>query len=369
MYHKGFKYGSGEIINDKLILECYYVKKEQNKKKFYKYKCVKCGFVGEKSEYDLVKGCPICNSNRYIHSDINSIKITNPLVYDLIVDEDACNYSRGSSRKVNWKCPNCGKINYTQIKHLTKDTLPCKYCGDGISYPEKILNNVMSQISKSYESQKVFNWSQNRKFDVYDKGIFIEINGQQHYLKSFETCGGRTVNEEQNNDNFKLELAKKCDRNYLDYIIIDARFSDFNFIKRNIIKSNLKKYYDLNIINWDLIKNNVGKSMVVEAGKLHNFGYDSKQISNHLKISRGTAIRYLHMATDLGICNYVPMESIGNKKKILCINTGVIFPSATDAAKWVGIKNPCGILRCCKGELKTSGTHPETSEKLVWKLA
>lgn len=369
MYYRGFKYNLGEIINDKLILTQYYVKKEKQKKKFYKYKCIKCGFVGEKSEYDLSKGCPICNSNRYIHSNINSIKVTDPQVYELIIDDDACNYSRGSSHKVNWKCPNCGNINHTQIKHLTKDSLPCKYCSDGVSFPEKILNSVMVQISKTYENQKIFSWSQYKKYDVYDAGIFIEIHGQQHYLKSFETCGGRTLCEEQINDSVKMKLAKENDLNYIDYITIDARFSDFDFIKRNILKSNLSNYYDLSIIDWGSVKNNVGKSLTAEAGKLHNSGYDSMQISILLNVSRGTAIKYLHTATSLGICNYNPKELTSNKKRIICTNTGDVFKSATEASKWLGIKTPCGILRCCNGELKTSGTHPITGERLTWKLA
>lgn len=55
------------------------------------------------------------------------------------------------------------------------------------------------------------------------------------------------------------------------------------------------------------------------------------------------------------------------QKKVLCINTGVIFNSINEAAKWANI-HASGISCCLSGKQKTSGKHPETKEPLQWKL-
>lgn len=54
-------------------------------------------------------------------------------------------------------------------------------------------------------------------------------------------------------------------------------------------------------------------------------------------------------------------------KAVLCINTGVIFPTARDAAKWLNQFDGSYIGKCCKGLVKSAGFHPETNEPLCWK--
>ena len=58
------------------------------------------------------------------------------------------------------------------------------------------------------------------------------------------------------------------------------------------------------------------------------------------------------------------------KKKVECINTGVIFDSLKDAANWCGLAGTSGIASVCKGgKQKTAGVHPNTGEKLRWRYA
>lgn len=48
-----------------------------------------------------------------------------------------------------------------------------------------------------------------------------------------------------------------------------------------------------------------------------------------------------------------------NKRKVRCIETGIVYPSILDAEKQTGISNGC-IVRCCKGQLKSvRNTHWE----------
>ena len=54
-----------------------------------------------------------------------------------------------------------------------------------------------------------------------------------------------------------------------------------------------------------------------------------------------------------------------NKKPIICITTGEIFSSISEAGRAYGI--PQGnISKCLKGERKSAGKHPVTQEKLFW---
>lgn len=54
------------------------------------------------------------------------------------------------------------------------------------------------------------------------------------------------------------------------------------------------------------------------------------------------------------------------KKKVICLNTNDIFESQILAAQWAGLKNSTPISRCCSGERKTAGRHPQTGERLQW---
>ena len=57
-------------------------------------------------------------------------------------------------------------------------------------------------------------------------------------------------------------------------------------------------------------------------------------------------------------------------KKVLCINTGEIFETMMDAARWCGLTNSSSIGQVCNntGKQKTAGKHPITKEKLKWKF-
>lgn len=54
-------------------------------------------------------------------------------------------------------------------------------------------------------------------------------------------------------------------------------------------------------------------------------------------------------------------------KLVECIETGQLFPSTVEAAKWAGLKSKSGVRECCVGIVKSAGKHPETGEKLHWR--
>jgi len=61
----------------------------------------------------------------------------------------------------------------------------------------------------------------------------------------------------------------------------------------------------------------------------------------------------------------IPPTNTYNSRFVKCINTGEIFISIAEAARKYDI-SPSGIVACCKGQQKTSGTDPVTKERLKW---
>lgn len=58
--------------------------------------------------------------------------------------------------------------------------------------------------------------------------------------------------------------------------------------------------------------------------------------------------------------------SEANSQKVLCVNTGEIFSSQSEAGRKYEVPQ-ANISKCLKGERKSAGKHPQTGEKLFWK--
>lgn len=61
------------------------------------------------------------------------------------------------------------------------------------------------------------------------------------------------------------------------------------------------------------------------------------------------------------------IERINKKlyKKVICLNTKVIFNSIKQVEEQWSIKHS-GIIACCKGKRKSAGKHPITNKPLKW---
>ena len=57
-------------------------------------------------------------------------------------------------------------------------------------------------------------------------------------------------------------------------------------------------------------------------------------------------------------------------KKVVCLNTGEVFNTMMDAARWCGLSNSSSIGQVCNhtNKRKTAGKHPITNEKLFWEF-
>ena len=300
---KEFKYKIGEVINDLVILENTRQMFGNKKLKACKYKCLKCNYVGIMREDVLSRGssCPCCCvPPRIIVEDINSLVASNETKWMINIFkggyEEAKLYGKGSTKKIKHICPYCGKEQTKErpIYQLYKNLPNCEFCGRGRSYPERLMSSLLDYLDIDYIQQlssKYFEWCKNKRYDFYIPSLncIIEVHGMQHYK---DTNRSKYV-DEYNNDINKQNMA--LNNNIENYIIIDCRYSDFDFIKNNILSSNLIKLINKDV-DWGTIRKMVNDSFTKQVWNYWNDlnkPISITELANEFSISRPTAKKIL----------------------------------------------------------------------------
>lgn len=334
------------------------------------WKC-DCGKDYEMTVVHRVKtsACPNCTQFIFMASKgVDDMWTTNPDLASLLANpEDGYKYTQSSGKKVDWKCPDCGEIiKDKKISHIKNRMFKCHICNDGMSFPERIIYNLLLKLNLDFIHDKTITWSFDRRYDFYLPfyNTIIEIHGKQHYKEMFKNIGGRTLEEEQENDRLKEKLAKENGIEH--YIVIDARHSDFEYIKINIMKSTIGKLFDIDSIDWDKINKKSQSSLLFKICDLWNEGCSIKKISNELSKDRNTITKYLKVANTLSFVDYSIEESMErgyldsnkNFRPIVQLTLDKQFikeyKSISDAVKEVEI-NRTSISMCCSGKRNIAG--------------
>lgn len=400
-----YKYSVGNIIKDNkrdltIIDRKYEIKEKKDKSckngvcnstfKYYKYRCNKCNNEDWISENNLLynkRGCNLCRvSPRKVVAGINDIATTESWMLKYFVNkEDGNKYSKSSNKIINMKCPYCNKQKMFSINKLyNRHSIACN-CSDSISYPEKLMYNVLSQLGIKFTwqySKKYCKWIENGiRYDFYFKynneEYIIETHGGQHYKNSFYT----TVEDQQQKDLFKKELAIKNGIKSENYIIIDCSKSNIDYIKNSIINSKLNLIFDITCINWQKAEiyseTNLSK-VICDYWHIHKEINKEKITTGTLKeifgLSYLVVSTYLKSGTELGWCNYDPKKEeysshieasqIAAQKRMkpvivykddICIGE---FKSAKEAANRLNEItkekfSPTNIRQVCNGDKKT----------------
>jgi len=231
---------------------------------------------------------------------------------------------------------------------------------------EQLMFNFNPQLSKT-----TFKWCKNYRYDNYldNFNCIIETHGLQHYEEINNNWN--SLQKTQENDFDKEWLARINGIN--NYIIIDCRYSEMEWIKNSIMKSRLPKLlgFEEKDIDWQKCNEAGFSSMVKKACELWDSGiHNTKTIAKELKLTRKTIRRYLKQGVKLGWCDYDGQkEFIRNAKKIrkqiICLTTNEIFNFSKDASKKYSVSKT-SIASCCNKIYKSSGIHPITGEKLIW---
>lgn len=385
-------YDIGDQIDDLVILN-----RRVDELQEYQYKCLKCGFDGSKPSYFKgkyideywIKGRGLKTGNRcaccrgiVVQPGINDVATTDPDIVPYFADiEDAIRYSRGSDCKIQLKCPICGRRydKLVSVSSLVNEGRTCLYCGNTISYPERLMYFLLKEIDVDFEMHKIFDWSKNvysemdnkyhdREYDFYIPSIntIIEMHGSQHYRTTFSFNNKITHEEQQKIDEDKQFLAKQhCDY----YIVIDCKVSNKNYIKNNIVQSELNNLLELSSIDWNKISRKAlnGIARLVVADKEQHPEKTTTELADEYDVHYSTIITWLKKA---GIYDPIDSKQIAGKQRSYPVYSPELnkaFRSMKLAANEIGVsvRNINSVLLPTNIQ-KSAGQHPITGERLTW---
>lgn len=306
--------------------------------------------------------CPYCK-HRKVFVGETDMWTTNPEMAEMLYDhEDGYKYLATSSQRADWICPRCGSfIENKIINNVRMFGLSCENCCDGMSFGEKFVYELLSQLDCDFIYDKPTKWSNNKRYDFRIPSIdtIVETHGIQHYERSFAGLNrnARTVDEEHCNDDYKKNLA--IHNGIKHYIELDCRYSNIDYIKESIIASELSELFNLSLIDWKECLSATLTSNVVLCANLWNSGMKNTiEISNCTGIHVSSVISYLQRAKKIGLCDYVKhyKKNRSRYKSVLCVETQKIY-ECISCVKDDGYDNT-QVSKCCNGKQKTAyGLH------------
>ena len=239
-----------------------------------------------------------------------------------------------SNEKFFIKCKKCGNLSATTylLSNINqRGHFSCKFCSDGVSYPNKFMNNLLKMLNIEYKpelTRKTFEWCENYKYDFYipSLSLIIEMDGNLgHGRDTSFTNGEMSINT----DNKKDELVKE---NGLKIIRVDCRYPSmedrFKYIKNEIIKE-LNGIFDFKNIDWELINELSLESNMVKSWEMWNENTSIPNIAKELNVSEGCIRRYLREGDKMKKCIYDGGQEVAksNKKRIFGKKVKMIFPN------------------------------------------
>lgn len=377
------------IIDRKIVYE---YKKHRNK--YYKYRCNVCGYEGWMLENSLIKGnqCRCCAKQIAVLGK-NTIYDTDKWMIPYIGVENSKKYMHSSNKKIDIKCPYCGKTKkYIISKLYYNKSIGCD-CSDGISYPNKLMNCILTQIGIDFESEKIFEWSEilfkdkKRKcrYDFYFKKdnieYIIEMDGGFHYTDN--SLNNQTLEESKYIDKEKDKIAFE---HGIKVIRVDCYYNNhnkFDYIKNSIINSELNNILDFKCINWDKCNICTLDNLVYKACEIKNMkpNMTTTEIGKEIGVNKQTIIKYLKQGNSIGLCKYNAKDEMirsGKKsknrsrcnlkyKKIYQYTKEKILTRIWDLEieKIDNKYNINNIYRCIKGERKTHKGYIWSNKRIV----
>lgn len=306
-------------------------------------------------------GCPVC-SGRYVNIGFNDMWTSNPEQAKLLLyPEDGYKYTQCSGQIVWWKCPCCGEHLHKRISNVNRKGLSCNKCSDGISFPNRFMYNLLKLLNENFEAEYIIEGAKYR-YDFYIPRykLIIEMQGRQHY-EGWNNLGN-TKEEIQKNDSRKKDYALK--NGIEKYVEIDCREANKNHIKNSILNSELINLYNFDDIDWNSCSLNSVKSFIGLVAEYYNNNISTIEISRKTGFSLSTITRWLKIANELKLCNWIPSNGfLNDEKPVILLNTGKIYDSISNASKDIGqcVQN---ISEACYGKRSYCGTI--NNIPLVW---
>jgi predicted nucleic acid-binding Zn-ribbon protein len=275
------------------------------------HRCQKCDYLWYVTPQNLLShtGCPVCAKKAIGQAPEYKNSIWASQYRDFFSrymnENQMQTLMPHSNTKINIICPDCNRIKKISPCVLLTHGLGC-ICGEKRPFPNKFVDNVLRQLNVNIETEYSPIWSGRLRYDVFlsDYNIIIENHGRQHYEEC--TMTDRTLSEEQANDKYKQELALY--NKISEYIVLDCRKSDAQWIRKSIMNSKLPSILNFTDKDIDWIKAMVDTraNSIKHAASMYSDGYSISQISDALHINATTIRDWLKKATELGWCEYIP---------------------------------------------------------------
>ena len=356
------------------------------------FRCKYDKFEFERQPASIKKGrltCPVCGSGgkrspqSQVTKGLNDLWTTHPHIAQLLLNpDDGYKYAAHNSVKLDFKCPDCGKVAKRLLSYVSQTMPYCQFCGEKRSYPERLMSAVLRSAGVNFETQKRFHWCKfeidgRQRIGIYD--FYFEIDGNKYLI---EVQGDQHVNESKFtrlsiDEIWKIDIAKEeiaKENGYIPIVLI-CQVSDLESIKYEIESSELSGIIDLSKVDWLKCQLETISSPMMQAAELWNNGMRSTmQIAQYLGMSRSPIRRYLLKCAEQGLCDYTPDEGRENQvvnskkaisKRVVLVNTGEVFESMTEAGRKYGaIGDKIGMV--CSGKRLYAGKLDGTP--LIWRF-
>lgn len=265
--------------------------------------------------YVYTKVLRYCELKNIVHNKIADV--SPHIVQYLENPQDAYKFSCQSDERINTKCPICGHIESKIVGGLCRNGFYCPICSDHISIPNKLMYNILTQLHINFikeVGQADFKWMQRYFYDFYfqtkdGQNVLIEMDGGLH----------NRLEEQQKRDKIKNNLARKHNFKLIriDCDYRNAREKTLDYIKTNILNSELSSLLCLENIDWNQCKDAIKNNIMLQICHLWETDkYSSGDIVKTLNLHRTTVCTYLKRGHDLGLCpSYNTKESLRRRKK------------------------------------------------------
>ena len=273
----------------------------------------KKGHIWSSTPHEILAGygCPFCAGNAVLKG-YNDLWTTNPEIAQMLKNPSiGYEISRGSNREVDWLCPNCNTVKTSSPHQVFEHGIACPRCSDGISYPNRLVVALLSQLHiDGFIREWSPEWVGRCRYDVY----FIHNN--QEYIVEMDGGlghGGLDISTQERDvrglerDIFKDEQASLHN---IEVIHIDCRYEQknihnrFKYIKDSILDSRLSHLFDLSVVDWDRCNKEATKSMHMIAARQYDAGKGIKEISEELHVHYSTVYNWLKRLGSEGLCSY-----------------------------------------------------------------
>lgn len=236
--------------------------------------------------------------------------------------DDAYKYTAHSGKIIDAICPFCGLGKKISVHDLTNQGLACPQCTDGVSYPNKLMYNVLLQLHLDFKNEiskfcDGFEWVGGYKYDFYfekdQKQYFIEMDGGFHYGNGFLPYEKAKLTDLRK-DTLATEHGISIIRINCNYRSMSKRFE---FIKQNILNSKLRDVLDLSLVSWDDANQVAVESNIKLAATLWNTTvYCTQEIAQQLGLNTNTVRKHLRLAASMGLCDYNHLSALHRSRGI-----------------------------------------------------